>query len=83
MNIMLALANTQKPAAARRGLADRRSLGMGLDRLGTQFLARGDIQGAAPRLNKYAMARNKRRFTDNRNSIVAASVASPPRSRSS
>jgi hypothetical protein len=45
---------------------------MGLDRLGTQFRPTRDIKPGAS--NKYAMARNKRGFTDNRNSIVAASV---------
>ena len=68
-------ANTQNikgHGGSGRRLADRRSLGMGLDRLGTQFHAGGAIKAGAA--NKYAMARNKRGFTDNRNSIVAASV---------
>ena len=64
--------STRNDGGSGRRLADRRSLGMGLDRLGTQFHAGGAIKAGAA--NKYAMARNKRGFTDNRNSIVAASV---------
>jgi hypothetical protein len=63
---------TRNDGGSGRRLADRRSLGMGLDRLGTQFRPTRDIKPGAS--NKYAMARNKRGFTDNRNSIVAASV---------